>query len=65
MELQELETSLHQAIDILPSKVQEVFRLRRFEGMTHEQIAKKLGISVVSSKTYIVRALQQHPRVHG
>jgi hypothetical protein len=32
--------------------------LSRVEGLRHEPIAKKLGISVVSSKTCIVRSLQ-------
>ncbi len=59
LEYGELERSLHKAIDTLPGKVKDVFTLSRFEGLTHEQIAKRLGISVVSSKTYIVRALQQ------
>lgn len=58
LEYGELEKSLRQAIDTLPGKVKDVFTLSRFEGLTHEQIAKRLGISVVSSKTYIVRALQ-------
>lgn len=59
MELGELETTLRQAVETLPGKVKDVFRLSRYEGLTHEQIANKLGISVVSSKTYTVRALRQ------
>jgi len=58
MEYHELETTLQAAIDQLQGKVKEVFILSRFEGMTHEQIAQQLGISENSSKTYIVRALQ-------
>lgn len=58
LELRELETTLRAAVDALPEKVGAVFRLSRYEGLTHEQIAAKLGISVVSSKTYIVRALE-------
>lgn len=58
LEYQELENAMHTAINALPRKVQDVFKLSRFEGLTHEQIAAKLNISVVSSKTYIVRALQ-------
>lgn len=59
MELRELETVLCQAVEALPGKVKDVFRLSRYEGLTHEQIAHRLGISVVSSKTYTVRALRQ------
>ena len=58
LEFRELETTLHKAIETLPGKVKEVFRLSRFEGLTHEQIAERLNISPVSSKTYVVRALQ-------
>ncbi|MBL7736711.1 MAG: sigma-70 family RNA polymerase sigma factor [Chitinophagaceae bacterium] len=57
LEVKELEQKIDGAIQTLPGKVQEVFKLSRFEGMTHEQIARKLNISVVSSKTYVVRAL--------
>lgn len=59
MELQELESVLEQAVEQLPGKVKEVFKLSRYEGLTHQQIADKLNISVVSSQTYIVRALRQ------
>ena len=37
--------------------MQTAFRLSRFEGLTHEQIARKMGISKVTSQSYIVRAL--------
>lgn len=58
LEFRELEVGLNAAIDTMPEKVREVFRLSRYEGLTHEQIADRLGISEGSSKTYIVRALQ-------
>lgn len=58
LEYAELERTMRSAIDSLPQKVKEVFELSRFEGLTHEQIARKLQISTVSSKTYIVRALR-------
>lgn len=58
IEYRELETLLNKAINSLTGKVKEVFVLSRKEGLTHEQIAERLGISVVSSKTYVVRALQ-------
>lgn len=58
LEYRELEETLQSAIAQLPGKVKEVFVLSRVEGLTHEQIAKRLDISVVTSKTYIVRALQ-------
>lgn len=58
LEYNELENTLKSAIDQLPGKVKDVFVLSRVEGLTHDQIAKQLNISVVSSKTYVVRALQ-------
>ncbi len=59
IEYKELNRSINNAIEVLPAKVKEVFVLHRFEGLTHEQIAQRLNISIVSSKTYIVRALRQ------
>ena len=58
-ELKELQDLLNEAVEALPERQKQVFRLSRDEGLTHEQIAGRLGISAVSSKTYIVRALQQ------
>jgi RNA polymerase sigma-70 factor (ECF subfamily) len=36
-----------------------VFTLHRFEGLSHEEIARQLNISRVSSQTYMARALVQ------
>lgn len=58
MEYKELEKILMMAIDHLPEKVKEVFVLHRFNGLSHVQISRQLNISVVSSQTYIVRALR-------
>jgi RNA polymerase sigma-70 factor (ECF subfamily) len=59
LEYKYLENNIHIAINQLPDKVKEVFVLHRFEGLNHDQISKRLNISVVSSKTYIVRALKE------
>lgn len=59
MELKELETMISQAVDTLPGRVKDVFRLSRYEGLTHQEIAERLNISVLSSQKYIVRALRQ------
>jgi RNA polymerase sigma-70 factor (ECF subfamily) len=59
MEYKELQQLLREAVNRLPGKVRDVFILSRYEGLTHEQIAAKLNISVTSSKTYVVRALQE------
>ncbi|NSL85711.1 sigma-70 family RNA polymerase sigma factor [Chitinophaga sp. Mgbs1] len=57
IEYKELESSVHQAIRNLPPQMQTVFLLSRQEGLTHEEIALRMNISVVSSKTYMVRCL--------
>lgn len=58
MEYRELETVLRDAIEQLPAKLKEVFKLSRYDGLTHPEIAEKLRISVFSSRTYITRAIQ-------
>ncbi|TWF40509.1 RNA polymerase sigma-70 factor (ECF subfamily) [Chitinophaga polysaccharea] len=58
LEYKELEQSLTKAIELLPEKLREVFVLHRFSGLSHAQISRKLNISVVSSQTYVVRALR-------
>lgn len=59
LEYQELEQVLNTAVSQLSGKVAEVFRLSRYEGLSHPEIAEKLNISVHSSRTYITRALQE------
>lgn len=58
VEFKELNHLMDSAMKSLTGKVAEVFHLSRSQGLTHEEIAQKLGISVVTSKTYVVRALQ-------
>jgi RNA polymerase sigma-70 factor (ECF subfamily) len=48
---------LEAAIEKLPEQLRQVINLRRWEGLTHQEIAIKLNISPLSSKTYMVRAL--------
>ena len=57
LEQKELEEALNAAIRKLPSRLREVFNLRRLEGLSHVEIAKRLNITTISSKTYMVRAL--------
>lgn len=59
LEYKELEQVLNTAVSRLSGKVAEVFRLSRYEGLSHPEIAAKLDISVHSSRTYITRALQE------
>jgi RNA polymerase sigma-70 factor (family 1) len=55
--LKDLEQQLNAAIDQLPAQMQTAFRLSRFEGLTHEQIARQMQIGKVTSQNYIARAL--------
>ncbi|GGI25712.1 RNA polymerase sigma factor [Pedobacter mendelii] len=42
----------------LPNKQQEAFRLSRFQGLSHEQIAKKMQVSENTIKNHISSALK-------
>ncbi|HEY4334927.1 MAG TPA: RNA polymerase sigma-70 factor [Puia sp.] len=57
LEQKELGAVLNGAIASLPPQLRKVFNLHRIEGLTHEEIAEKLNITPISSKTYMVRAL--------
>ena len=57
VEQKELDRTVLDAIDRLPPQLQQVFRLRRIDGLSHEEIGRRLNISPMSSKTYMVRAL--------
>jgi RNA polymerase sigma-70 factor (ECF subfamily) len=59
LEYRELEQALEAAVNTLPNKTKAVFRLSRYEGLSHDEIASTLGISVHSSRTYITRALAE------
>jgi RNA polymerase sigma-70 factor (family 1) len=57
LEQKELGEALNTAIDKLSPQLREVFNMRRLEGLSHQEIAKRLNITPISSKTYMVRAL--------
>jgi RNA polymerase sigma-70 factor (ECF subfamily) len=57
LEQKEMGEVLEAAINKLPPKLREVINLRRLEGLSHKEIAIRLNISYISSKTYMVRAL--------
>jgi RNA polymerase sigma-70 factor (ECF subfamily) len=44
-------------VSLLPGKRQQVFRMSRFEGLTHEEIAERLGIHKDTVAQYIVKAV--------
>ncbi|SEO37418.1 RNA polymerase sigma factor [Niastella yeongjuensis] len=57
LELNELIMQVNSAIASLPAQMQAAFRLSRFHGLTHEQIAQRMNISKVTSQNYIARSL--------
>lgn len=56
-EYRELENLLQRAVNNLPPQMQQVFRLSRYEGLSHAEIALRMNITRVTSKSYMVRAL--------
>jgi RNA polymerase sigma-70 factor (family 1) len=57
LELNELINQVNGAIASLPAQMQTAFRLSRFHGLTHEQIARHMNISKATSQNYIARSL--------
>ncbi|GAA0555205.1 RNA polymerase sigma factor [Chitinophaga japonensis] len=56
-ELKELEQTILRTIQQLPPQQQKAFRLSRFQGMRHEEIATAMGVSRITIKSYIVQAI--------
>lgn len=58
LEVKDLESFISRVIEILPPRQQEIFHLSRVEGLTHKEIAEKLGISSNTVKNHMVSALK-------
>ena len=43
----------------LPPRVQEVFRLHKFEGLSHKEVADRLGLSRSSVEKHMITALRR------
>ena len=54
----ELEEQIYSEIEKLPESCKEIFKLSRFENLSHKQIAEKLNISENTVKVQIYRALK-------
>ncbi len=58
-EQNELSEAIISAIDRLPKKMRQIFIMSRFDGLTHKQIAEKLGISPKTVENQIGKALKK------
>ena len=54
----EMALIIDRAIQDLPEKMREIFQLSRYEHLSHKEIADKLGISELTVKTQVKRALR-------
>lgn len=64
----ELQNALEEGINLMPLQQQRAFRLSRQQGLTHEEIAQQMGISRLTVKDYIVKAiafLRKHLQHYG
>jgi RNA polymerase sigma-70 factor (ECF subfamily) len=50
--------ALEQLVQKLPKKQQLVFRMSRFEGLSHQEIAQQLSISTNTVKNHLVSSLK-------
>jgi RNA polymerase sigma-70 factor (family 1) len=57
--LKESEQLIREGMERLPDQRRLIFKMSREEGLSHEQIANKLGISINTVKVQINRALHQ------
>jgi len=53
---EELGSCLRSLVDLLPEKYRRALLLAEFEGLTHKEIAERLGISVSGAKSQVQRA---------
>lgn len=55
--LKQLEAAIREAVEQLSPQLKTAFTLSRFQGLTHMEIAQKMNISPITSKSHLVRAL--------
>ncbi len=55
----ELDEKIKQCIKGLPRKCREIFYLSRYKGLSHEEIARKLNLSVRTVENHIGNALKK------
>ena len=57
LQLKEMRSIIQEAVEQLPPQQRQIFKMSREEGLTHEQIAHRLGIVKETVKNHLVRAL--------
>jgi RNA polymerase sigma factor (sigma-70 family) len=58
LDARQLDLIIRQAVDKLPERRQEIYRLSREQGLSHQQIADKLDLSVNTVKNQVTTSLQ-------
>lgn len=58
MEAMELEEQVRGAIEALPERCREIFKLNRFEGLRYSEIASRLDLSVKTVENQMSKALK-------
>lgn len=58
LELEELKTSIENALNKIPEKCRQIFELNRFEGKRYKEIADQLGISLKTVENQMGKALK-------
>lgn len=56
---EETTREIERAIEELPAQCREIFRLNKFEELSYDEIAEKLGVSINTVRTQIVRAMRK------
>ena len=54
----ELEQKINSVIESLPPQCKAVFKLSRFENLTYNEIAEKMGLSVKTIENHMIKALK-------
>jgi len=58
LEARELKKEIDKALETLPERSREIFRLSRFEGLKYREIAEKLSVSVKTVEADMTRTLR-------
>ncbi|MFP4621794.1 MAG: RNA polymerase sigma-70 factor [Bacteroidales bacterium] len=61
--MEELHKKINQALDFLPEKSKEIFKMSRFEEKKNREIAREMNISLKAVEKHITKALK-HLRKH-